>query len=170
MRLLDYAFIVAQDRLGTIGKNNNLPWKLSSDMQFFKQHTLGKAVIMGRKTWESLPKKPLPERLNIVVSTQLKPPADNSFRVARSTDEALSIAQDAGMKPIVIGGEQIFNEMLQRASEVFLTQVNTEIEDGDTFFQKLDSQEWEHEHLGDFDADQRNQFSGTFYRYFRALR
>ncbi|MGZ5983802.1 MAG: dihydrofolate reductase [Caulobacteraceae bacterium] len=136
---------VARSRNGVIGRDGHLPWRLKSDLQIFKQVTLFKPVIMGRKTWDSLPKKPLPGRLNLVLSR------DGSFEphgavVCESLNEALQIgreqaAEDGAEEVCVIGGAALFAEALPRARRLYLTEVDAEVE-GDTYLPPIDEREW----------------------------
>lgn len=139
------ALVVARARNGVIGRDGDLPWRLRSDLQRFKAVTLGKPVIMGRKTWESLPLKPLPGRLNLVLSR------DGSFAaqgavVCASLDEAVEIAreqaEDDGVDEIcVIGGTALFERALPRARRLYLTEVEAEPE-GDAVFPSFDDAAW----------------------------
>jgi dihydrofolate reductase len=114
------SLVVAASRNGVIGKDGGLPWHISSDLKLFKQITLGKPVIMGRKTWDSLPRKPLPGRRNIVISRKTDHPAPGA-EIARNVEEALAAAQ---------------------IDQVYLTEVDLDVE-GDTVFPKLEPAEWD---------------------------
>ncbi|MDB6176652.1 dihydrofolate reductase [Paracoccus sp. Z330] len=133
--------IAAQDRNGAIGRDNTIPWHIPEDFAYFKAQTTGGAVIMGRKTWDSLPKRPLPNRLNIVVSRQ---PLDLGPEIAVvELDGAISHAESRGYKNIYcIGGEQIYRQMLCRADRILLSTVETEIQDADAFFPEIPSDHW----------------------------
>ena len=120
--------VLAMARNGVIAKGGAIPWRLSDDLKRFKQLTMGRPVIMGRKTWDSLPRKPLPGRDNIVVTRQRGWSADGAI-AAHSLDEALANAHDAS----VIGGGEIYREALQRADRIELTEVHRDFE-GDAFF------------------------------------
>jgi dihydrofolate reductase len=139
------AFVVAASKNGIIGRDGALPWKLSSDMRFFKTITMGKPLIMGRKTWESLPRRPLPGRDNIVL-TRTRGYSAPGATVVSDPEAALSkaamFARRAGSDEIaVIGGGEIFSLMLPRADRVYLTEVDLETE-GDTRFPALDPAHW----------------------------
>lgn len=139
------ALVVARARNGVIGRDGDLPWRLRSDLQRFKAITIGKPCIMGRKTWESLPLKPLPERLNLVLSK------DESFEakgalVCTTLDEAVEIAretaQEDGVDEVcVIGGAGLFAATLPRAKRLYLTEVEAEPE-GDVVFPPFDETAW----------------------------
>lgn len=122
-----------------IGINNQMPWHLPEDFAFFKQYTLGKPVIMGRKTWESLPKKPLPERRNIVISRQADYVAEGA-ETAASLEAALAMCAEAP-EIIIMGGEQIYRLALPVATDLRLTEVGLQVE-GDAFFPEYSAEEW----------------------------
>lgn len=132
--------IVARARNGVIGIENRLPWHLPEDLKHFKALTTGNAVIMGRKTWESLPPKfrPLPERLNIVVTRDRGYVADGAT-VAHSLPEAVAAAGDR--KAFVIGGAEIYAQALPLATRLEITEVDADIP-GDAFFPALDAAAW----------------------------
>ena len=132
------SIIVAIAQNGTIGDKNSLLWHIKEDMRFFRTTTSGHAVIMGRKTFESLGSKPLPKRTNIVITR-----ADRSFDgalTAHSLDEAVAMA--AGDEEIfVIGGAQIYAEALKSADRLYITRVYRDYE-GDTAFPDINFSEW----------------------------
>jgi dihydrofolate reductase len=122
------SLIVAVSRNGVIGNKGRLPWRLPEDMQHFKSLTMGKPVIMGRKTWDSLPKKPLPGRSNIIVTRDKNFHAESTI-VAHSFDDALTKARaEKPQEIMVIGGEAIFAAALPVASRVYLTAVECDVE------------------------------------------
>ena len=127
------ALIAAVARNGAIGKDNQLLWHIPQDLAFFKRHTQGCAVVMGRKTWDSLPPRfrPLPGRRNIVVTRDAQWQAPGA-EVAHSLDEALARVLDEA-RVFVIGGGQLYAEALPRADELVLTEVHQDAE-GDVFF------------------------------------
>ncbi|MBL8566135.1 MAG: dihydrofolate reductase [Hyphomicrobiaceae bacterium] len=139
------AFVVAVARNGVIGLKGDLPWRLSSDLKLFRRLTMGKPIVMGRKTWASLPKRPLDGRDNIVV-TRDATFADEGAIVAHDVEAALALAFAAadrrGTDEIaVIGGADIFRAMLPLAGRIYLTEVDAAPE-GDVFFPALDPAEW----------------------------
>lgn len=133
------AFVVAVSRNGVIGQAGGLPWHISSDLKRFKAITMGKPLIMGRKTWESLPKKPLPGRPNIVITRQKNYRAEGAI-VVTDIHSALSAA-GAVEEVCVIGGGEIFNMFLPQADRIYLTEVDLEVV-GDTFFPPIDPTQW----------------------------
>jgi dihydrofolate reductase len=127
--------IVAVDRNGAIGKRGKLPWHYSADMKFFKETTTGNAVVMGRKTWLSL-KKPLPNRLNIVLSRQSEIEPQESVVVLRDVESVLSLNDTLDSDLYVIGGEQIYQSFLPHIDKWFVTEVPLTIENADAFVPK----------------------------------
>jgi dihydrofolate reductase len=114
--------VLAMATNGVIGANGAIPWRIAGDMKRFKAITLGKPVVMGRKTWDSLPRKPLPGRTNIVVTRDAAWRADGAV-VAHSLDEALTAAGDAP-EIAIIGGAEIYKSILPRADAIELTEVH----------------------------------------------
>jgi dihydrofolate reductase len=137
------ALIVAASENGVIGTGGTLPWRIPEDMRGFKEKTLGKPCIMGRKTWESFPKRPLPGRPNIVITRDRHFTAEGAT-VVHSFDEALRAAErlkgDAE-EIMVLGGAEIYAMALPRADRIYLTRVHATVE-GDTRLPELDTQAW----------------------------
>jgi dihydrofolate reductase len=135
------SLIAAVARNRAIGKDNQLLWHLPEDMRHFRETTRGKPVIMGRKTWESLPDafRPLPGRHNIVVSRNAAYVAPGAT-LASSLEEA--IAQAGNDETFVIGGEELYRQALPVAQRLYLTEVDQDF-DGDAFFPEVLPQEWE---------------------------
>jgi len=133
------SLVVAMADNGVIGKDGRLPWRIREDMRRFKALTVGKPCIMGRRTWDSLPKKPLPQRPNVVVTRDRDFRADGAV-VVHSLDEALLRAGDAA-EICVIGGAEIYKAALPRAGRIHLTQVHADVE-GDTHLAPFDCENW----------------------------
>jgi len=133
------SMIVARSRNHVIGRDNQMPWKISADLQFFKRVTMGHPVIMGRKTWESIG-RPLPGRRNIVVSRNADYQATGGELVG-SLDEALKSLSEFP-RVFVIGGEQLFKQAFNQADRLYITEIDLDIEDGDTFFEVPNPSEW----------------------------
>lgn len=132
------SIIVAIAQNGTIGDKNSLLWHIKEDMRFFRTTTSGHAVVMGRKTFESLGSKPLPKRKNIVITR-----ADRSFEgafTAHSLEEAIAMAE-GDEEIFIIGGAQIYAEALSVADRMYITRVERDYE-GDTSFPKIDYSKW----------------------------
>jgi dihydrofolate reductase len=136
------ALVVAIARNGVIGREGGLPWRLSTDLKRFKALTLGHPIVMGRRTWDSFPRHPLPERMNIVVTRNADFSGEGAVRAA-SLDEALTIARRApgGEAVQVIGGGQIYAQALPLADRLDVTHVDVE-SDGDTRFPPIDPDLW----------------------------
>lgn len=132
--------IVGRDRNGAIGKDNDIPWRAPEDMAFFKTETLGGAMVMGRNTWDSLPFKPLKNRLNIVVSSQ-----DGLGEITvSSVEEAIAAAYNAGYQRIYsMGGAGIYKAMLPLADRLLVTEVDVEVDAPDVFFPEFSSEDWD---------------------------
>ena len=133
------ALVVAVSRNGVIGRDGGLPWHIPSDLRRFKAITMGKPVIMGRKTWEGLPRKPLLGRRNIVV-TRTRGFRAEGAEVAVSAQEAIDLCRDTA-EIAVIGGGEIYRLFWPVANRLYLTEVDIAVE-GDTHFPPLDLQEW----------------------------
>jgi dihydrofolate reductase len=137
-----------------IGRDNQLPWRLPADLAFFKRVTMGHPVIMGRRTYESIG-KPLPGRLNIVVTRQPGYEAPGCT-VAHSLDEAYRAAGGAEAVS-VIGGSALFEEALRDADAIYLTEVEAEVP-GDVFFPPFDRRQWRETELERHGADERHAY------------
>ena len=148
------SLVVAMARNGVIGRNNQLPWRLPADMAFFKRITMGHPIIMGRRTYESIG-KPLPGRLNIVVSGQEGFQAPGCI-VARSMEEAYHTAGNA-TEACIIGGNAIFEAALPSADTIYLTEVDAEVA-GDVYFPPFDRSEWAETELERHAADDRHAY------------
>jgi dihydrofolate reductase len=133
------ALVAAVSRDGVIGRDGSLPWHVASDLKRFKEITMGKPVIMGRKTWESLPRKPLPGRRNIVITRQTRYRAEGA-EIAASADAALALCGTAA-EIAVIGGGEIYRMFWPLADRLYLTEVDIRVE-GDTHFPKVRAEEW----------------------------
>ncbi|MGJ0480707.1 type 3 dihydrofolate reductase [Pantoea agglomerans] len=146
---------LAADRI--IGMENAMPWDLPADLAWFKRNTLKKPVIMGRLTFESIG-RPLPGRLNIVVSSQ--PGTTEGVTWVISLDAAIQAAGDAE-EIMVIGGGRVYEQMLKRADRLYLTHIDAEVE-GDTQFPDYEPDEWQSTFSEFHDADEQNSHSYCF--------
>lgn len=144
-----------------LGKDNQLIWHLSKDLQHFKKLTNGHAVIMGRKTFESMPRA-LPNRTNIVITRQTDYRAEN-IKVASSISEALGIAKN-DPRPFIIGGGEIYKDSMKIAVEIELTRVHASFE-ADTFFPEINPHEWQEVWREEHPADEVHAHAFTFIRY-----
>lgn len=152
------AIIVAAAENGVIGSDNRLPWHLPDDLKRFKALSLGKPIVMGRRTFESIG-KPLPGRTNIVVTRQ-PGLAIEGVVVVSSLDAALAAAGTAP-EVVVIGGAEIFRQALPRTDVIHLTRVHARIA-GDVVFPELDPGKWRETAVEHHAADERHQYAFTF--------
>ena len=134
-----------------LGKNNDLIWHFKEDMKFFKETTMGHPVIMGRKTFESLPKA-LPGRKNIVISTNPEYKADGA-EVVTSVEESIKLAETEDTDAFVIGGGRIYTEFLPYADNLYLTEINAECPDADTYFPDFNKSDYIKEIVNFYDVD-----------------
>ncbi len=154
------SLIVAASTNNAIGKEGQLLWSLPNDMKFFKNTTWGTTVVMGRKTYESVD-KPLPGRVNIVITRQ-----ENWFRenvvVVKDLTEALQKAKETNCKEIfIIGGGEIYKQSMTVANRIYMTRVHAVLE-GDTFFPEIDEKIWEIKQQLDFSVDEKHQYAYSF--------
>ena len=124
--------IVAVSRNGAIGKNGSIPWHYSADLKFFKQQTVGNACVMGQRTWASL-KKPLPDRLNIIMSRRAEIEAQENVLVLRDKQGVLSLKPYLSCDLFIIGGRQIYTTFLDEIDRWIVTEIPLVVEDADTF-------------------------------------
>tara|TARA_R110000751_G_scaffold2632_4_gene14073 strand:+ start:11812 stop:12354 length:543 start_codon:yes stop_codon:yes gene_type:complete len=158
------SLIVARGHNNVIGAAGQLPWRLKSDLMFFKKVTLGNPIIMGRKTWESLPKRPLPNRENIVMTrdwTYDAPGARvySSFSPAVNAAKAIA-ARDGKNEVFAIGGEAIYKRALPLADRIYLTDVDAAPK-GDAFFPVLPEHEWHETTAERFEVSEGNDHAFT---------
>ena len=153
------ALIAARDQKGAIGKDGDLPWRLPDDLRHFKKRTLGCPVVMGRKTWESLP-FPLPGRRNLVLTRQDTYPAEGA-EVFQDVDALLQAIGDAE-KVYVIGGGEIYRMFLPHADELDVTEVETEVSGADAFFPAVEGSEWQEDASEAHPADEKHAFAFTW--------
>ncbi len=159
----ELSIIVAMDRNRLIGRDNQLPWKLPADLQYFKATTMGKPIVMGRKTWESLG-RPLPGRQNIVISRNTDYVAEGAD-VVHSVDEALSCAGDVE-EVMIIGGANLYAQALNDVKNLYITAVDDEFE-GDAWFPEFDDSEWKLVSTEEHQPDEKNIHSYAFLKYSR---
>ena len=133
------SLIAAFDAGRVIGNNGSIPWSIKEDLEHFKEITDGSAIIMGRKTYESIG-RPLPNRLNIVMTRN--PKGFDGVREATNKENALEIASTFSQEIFIIGGENIYREFLPDATKMYLTKIKLNV-NGDAFFPEWDKHEWE---------------------------
>ena len=157
------SIIVATDEEGLIGKDNDLPWKLSADLQYFRRVTMGKALIMGRRTHESIGRA-LPGRKNIVITSDEEYESDGctiSFSVQQALQECENIEE-----VMVMGGASLYKQFLPEASTIYLTLVHATLS-GDTWFPDWDKNQWQVLSEEKFSADEKNEHPYSFIVYKR---
>lgn len=160
------SLIAALDRHGAIGKGNALPWHLPVDLKRFKALTLGKPILMGRKTAQSLGRA-LPGRCNLVLTRSGRVPFDGMQAVG-SVDEAVQAARETGAAELcVIGGGEVYALCLSQAMRLHLTHVDTAVEGADAFFPRFDADEWRVTAREAHGADLRHAFAFEFVDYLR---
>ena len=152
------SLVVAMARNRVIGRDNQLPWHLPADLKHFKAITIGKPVVMGRKTYESIG-RPLPERTNIVVTRDPDYRAEGCL-VVNSAEAAIEAA-GAVDEVMIIGGGQFYEEMLPRADRLYLTEVHEDVE-GDAWFPEFDRGAWRELEREDCQPDERNPHAYSF--------
>jgi dihydrofolate reductase len=160
--------IVARAKNGVIGRDNDLPWHLPDDMQFFKETTRGHHILMGRKNFESIPMKfrPLPDRVNIVVTRQ-QDYQPEGVQVFNSIEEGIEFARASGEPELfIIGGAEIYDQTLAFADKIYLTEINTEV-DGDAHFPKPAGSEWNETDRWHHPKDSRHEFDFDIVTYER---
>ena len=158
------SIIVAMANNRAIGKDNKLLWHLPQDLKYFKRITMGKPIIMGRKTFESIG-RPLPGRLNIVITRQTDWQHEG-VKVVHCIDDALQLAQaqsfiDGGDEVMVIGGAEIYQSALPQANKLYLTRVDATI-DGDAFFPEIDDTIWAESSRESFSSSENNPYDYAF--------
>jgi dihydrofolate reductase len=162
---LNINIIVAIDLHNAIGKNNQLLWHLPADLKNFKALTTNKTVIMGRKTYDSIG-KPLPNRTNIVITSQLNLIKEGVV-VVNSLEQALEFAYKENNDIFVIGGAMIYEMALPFCNKLFITKVQTLKKDADTFFPDIDFSDWKEIQSLHFSANEKNEFDFDFIEYER---
>ncbi len=160
------SLIAAVSENNVIGKDNNLPWHLPTDMKYFRDTTMGHCVIMGRKNYDSIPLKyrPLDGRTNIVVTRQKDLKAEGCI-VVNTVEAALAVAKEKNESEVfVIGGADIYNQTINIADKIYYTKIHHSFE-GDAFFSEIDLKKWSLISKKDFPADERNKYPFSFCVY-----
>lgn len=160
--IISLIWAMAENRV--IGIENCLPWKLPADMQWFRKQTMGKPILMGRKTFESFGAKPLPGRTNIIITHDQSYKAEGAV-VVHSIDEALQAAGDAE-EVMIIGGASFYEQMLPRADRLYVTQVHGEFE-GDAYFPAVDFSSWREVERVESEPEEKNEYACSFVVYER---
>lgn len=162
------AYVVAMDDNRLIGRDNDLPWRLPDDMRWFREKTIGKPCVMGRKTYDSLPARfrPLPGRLNIVVTRNREYEAPGAV-VVHSVEDALTAAGEVE-EIIIVGGADLFRRLLPVVDRLYLTRVHgTAV--GDVYFPEYNADEWRETYRQEHPADERHAMAFTWVILDRAV-
>ena len=159
------SLIVAMDENRLIGNDNQLPWRLPADLAFFKRTTMGKPIIMGRKTFDSIG-RPLPGRRNIVITRDPEFSAEGC-EVVHSIEAALAGCSEHD-ELMLIGGATLYEQTLDQVSCLYVTRIHHSFS-GDTWFPEFDVKHWKISEQQDFDPDQSNTFAYSFVKYVREL-
>jgi dihydrofolate reductase len=156
----ELVLIAALAKNRVIGIDNKLPWRLPDDLKHFKNLTLGHSIVMGRKTWESLPGV-LPDRRHIVITRDTDYPSANA-KIVHSIEQAISLVPE--QEPVfIVGGANLYQQLLHKADRMELTLVDAEPE-GDAFFPEWDTQQWQEVSREHHVADDRHKFAFDFIR------
>jgi Dihydrofolate reductase len=148
-----------------IGKANNLPWHLPADLKHFRQLTTGHAVVMGKRTFESLSNGPLPDRKNIVLTSVMSEGINKGYFEADSLEDAVYLCEHEE-KVFIIGGATVYKQSIAKVQTMYITWVHKDFS-ADTYFPEINFDEWEEVSREDHDADEKNQYSYTFSEYRR---
>jgi len=148
-----------------IGKANNLPWHLPADLKHFRQLTTGHAIVMGKRTFESLPKGPLPNRKNIVLTSVMSEGVNEGYFEADSLEDAVFLCEHEE-KVFIIGGATVYKQCIDKVDYLYITWIHKSFS-ADAFFPAIDFSKWEEVKHEDHEADENNTFSYTFSEYKR---
>jgi dihydrofolate reductase len=148
-----------------IGKANNLPWHLPADLKHFKELTSGHAVVMGKRTFESLPKGPLPNRRNIVLTSVMSEGVNEGYFEADSLEDAVYLCEKEE-KVFIIGGATVYKQSISKVNTMYITWVHKEF-NADTYFPEINFDEWTEVSRQDHDSDEHNLYPLSFSVYKR---
>lgn len=160
------AIIAALADDGAIGLKNKLPWHLPADLKKFKELTTGHAVIMGKRTFESLPNGPLPNRKNVVLTSMLTEGVVEGYFEADSLEDAFEICSGQDVV-YIIGGAAVYKQCFEYADELFLTYIHSNFQ-ADTYFPEINMGDWKEIKREDFEPDAKNQYPYSFVKYIKA--
>jgi len=166
---MNISIVAAIGKRNEIGRNNALLCRLPADLKHFKELTTGHVIVMGRKTFESLPNGALPDRKNIVL-TRNKNLSFNGCEIFSSIKEIIDNRKFYNSEIFIIGGGEIYKQAMPFASKLFLTKIHATFNDADTFFPEINYLNWEELSREDFKADEKNPYDYTFLVYRRKIR
>jgi dihydrofolate reductase len=156
--ILSMIAAVAENRV--IGNKNTIPWHLPADFKYFKETTLGKTIVMGLNTFNSIGGKPLPGRKHVILNNDTNYIAPENCQVAHSIDEAMEIIK-AEPEAFICGGASVYKQFLPMAQKLYITEVHAQPE-GDTFFPEINKEEWKETRREDHKADDKNSYNYSF--------
>lgn len=148
-----------------IGKANNLPWHLPADLKHFRQLTTGHAIVMGKRTFESLPNGPLPNRKNIVLTSVMSEGVNEGYFEADSLEDAVFLCEHEE-KVFIIGGATVYKQSIDKVDTMYITWIHSDFS-ADTYFPEIDFNDWKEVSREDHDPDQQNLYSYSFVKYDR---
>ncbi len=148
-----------------IGKSNNLPWHLPADLKHFRQLTTGHAVVMGKRTFESLPKGPLPNRKNIVLTSVMSEGVSEGYFEADSLEDAIFLCEHEE-QVFIMGGATVYKQSIDKVDYMYITWVHDKFS-ADTFFPEIDFDVWEEVSREDYEPDEKNLYAYSFVEYKR---
>jgi len=159
------SFIVAMDNNRLIGANNDLPWHIPNDLQFFKEKTIGNTIIMGRKTFESLGRV-LPKRHHIVVTKNKDKKFPEGVEIFSNLEEVIELSKKTEDELFVIGGGRVFSELLPYADRLYITEIDA-VFSGDIYFPEFSNQHWKKTSKVKGKKDNKNPYDYYFCQYDR---
>jgi dihydrofolate reductase len=157
-----FSFVVAAAENNAIGKNNQLLWHLPNDLKFFKNITWGMPVLMGRKTFEAMHSKPLAGRVNIVLTHNKHFKAHGAAVVQKFKDAVFFTEQNNYKELMIIGGGEIYKQLMPKANKIYLTRVHSAFEDATAFFPAIDEKKWKLTSNEDFASDEKHLYGYSF--------
>lgn len=159
------SIISAVAKNGAIGFKNRLLYRLPDDLKFFKKITTGSVVVMGGNTYKSLPNGPLPNRINVVVSTSIENDGYDNLIVFNNSDEMLNFIENTKYDVYIIGGASMYNMFIDIADELYLTEIDAEPADYDTLFPFFNREDYQVEILEEHKADEKHEVPFNFVHY-----
>jgi len=159
---MNFSFVVAAAENDAIGKNNGMLWHLPNDLKFFKNITWAMPVLMGRKTFEALGNKPLNGRANLILTRNKSYKADGAVVVNNIKDAVFFATQNDYKEIMVIGGGELYKELLSKATKIYLTRVHASFPEADAFFPSLDEKKWQRTSQQNFAADDKHAYPYSF--------
>lgn len=168
---MKYAMVVAATENNVIGIDNKMPWHLPEDLKFFKQTTLNAPIIMGKNTWVSIGSKPLPKRLNIVISRTMQqaelPEGVLLFNSFEAADAYLNAQEGAVETSYIIGGGQLYKDTFDKTDIIYRTLIHANIDNGMVFFPEINNLEWQKVWEAPYYKDERHAYDFTFEKWIR---